>query len=80
MGGGLPISACVASASLMACWGESRGEALHTSTFLGNPLACAAALAAIQVMEDERLPERAAADGGDLLPTACGTFSRRSPT
>ena len=63
MGGGLPISACVASAELMSVWGESTGEALHTSTFLGNPLACAAGLAALSVLEEERLPERAAAIG-----------------
>jgi 4-aminobutyrate aminotransferase-like enzyme len=63
MGGGLPISACVASASVMAAWGVSQGEALHTSTFLGHPLSCAAALAAIQVLRDERLPECAASVG-----------------
>jgi len=63
MGGGLPISACVASAELMSVWGESTGEALHTSTFLGNPLACAAGLAALSVLEEERLPERAAEIG-----------------
>ena len=43
----------------MSVWGESTGEALHTSTFLGNPLACAAGLAALCVLENERLPERA---------------------
>ena len=59
MGGGLPISACVASTDLMASWGESTGEALHTSTFLGNPVACAAALAALDVLEEEDLPGRA---------------------
>lgn len=31
----------------------------HTSTFGGNPLACAAALASLEVIERERLPERA---------------------
>ena len=66
MGGGLPISACVASAPLMDCWPASGGEALHTSTFLGNPVACAAALASIQVMEDEGLPLRAAQMGAVL--------------
>lgn len=59
MGGGLPISACAAPASVMAAWPKSTGEALHTSTFLGNPLACAAALATIAVMEEENLPARA---------------------
>ncbi len=59
MGGGLPLSACVASIDLMGVWGESKGEALHTSTFLGNPPACAAALAALDVLEEEDLPTRA---------------------
>lgn len=36
---------------------------LHGSTFGGNPLACAAALAALQVQEQEHLPERAAEMG-----------------
>lgn len=63
MGGGLPLSACVASKPLMAAWGESTGEALHTSTFLGNPLACAAALAALDVLEEEHLTKRAAQIG-----------------
>ena len=66
MGGGLPISACIASAALMSVWGKSTGEALHTSTFLGNPLACAAGLAALSVLEDERLPARAASVGSVL--------------
>jgi len=63
MGGGLPISACIASKKRMSVWGESTGEALHTSTFLGNPLACAAGLAALSVLEEERLPQRAGAIG-----------------
>ncbi len=63
VGGGLPLSACVASVGLMAAWGESTGEALHTSTFLGNPLACAAALAALDVLEEEELPARAVRTG-----------------
>ena len=63
LGGGLPLSACVASAELTSVWGESTGEALHTSTFLGNPLACAAGLAALSVLEDDSLPQRAAEMG-----------------
>ncbi len=63
MGGGLPLSACVASKPLMAAWGESTGEALHTSTFLGSPLSCAAALAALDVLEEEHLAARAAQIG-----------------
>jgi acetylornithine/succinyldiaminopimelate/putrescine aminotransferase len=63
MGGGVPISACVGRPHVMAAWGESRGEALHTSTFLGWPLGCAAALAAIAEMEDRDLPGRARTAG-----------------
>jgi acetylornithine/succinyldiaminopimelate/putrescine aminotransferase len=49
--GCLPMSACVGKNSLMAAWPKSRGEALHTSTFLGNPLASAAALASLEEFE-----------------------------
>ena len=54
MAGGFPISACVGSAEVMAAWGASKGEALHTQTFLGNPLGSAMALAAIAELEDLR--------------------------
>ncbi|MDG0993684.1 MAG: aspartate aminotransferase family protein [Akkermansiaceae bacterium] len=48
MSGGYPISACVGKSSVMDAWPESDGEALHTSTFLGNPVGCAMALASIR--------------------------------
>lgn len=51
MGGGFPVSACVGRREVMDAWPESEGEALHTSTHLGNPLGCAMALAALEVME-----------------------------
>ena len=47
MSGGFPISACVGRASVMDAWPESPGEALHTSTFLGNPVGCAMASASL---------------------------------
>jgi putrescine aminotransferase len=40
---------------------------LHTSTFGGNPLACAAALATINVLIEDHLPERAAELGVRML-------------
>ncbi len=43
----MPLSACTGRAEIMNAWPPSEGEALHTSTFLGNPMACAAANAAI---------------------------------
>jgi 4-aminobutyrate aminotransferase-like enzyme len=45
--GGFPLSACVGKAAVMDAWPPSSGEALHTSTFLGNPLGCAMALASL---------------------------------
>lgn len=80
MGGGLPLSACVASHDLMAVWGESTGEALHTSTFLGNPLACAGALAALAVLEEEDLPTRTVSMGAvfaDGLQTLQAEFPKQ---
>jgi 4-aminobutyrate aminotransferase-like enzyme len=59
LGGGFPISAVIGRARVMDAWPPSDGEALHTSTFLGNPMGCAAALATIGEIERLRLPERA---------------------
>jgi 4-aminobutyrate aminotransferase-like enzyme len=55
MASGFPISACVARADVMDAWPESGGEALHTSTFLGNPLGCAMALESIRQHSDPAL-------------------------
>ena len=41
-------------------WPDSSGEAIHTSTFLGHPTACAAALASIAELREQRLVEAAA--------------------
>jgi 4-aminobutyrate aminotransferase-like enzyme len=45
---GFPLSACVGRREIMDAWPESGGEALHTSTFLGNPVGCAMAVASIR--------------------------------
>jgi 4-aminobutyrate aminotransferase-like enzyme len=63
MGSGLPISATAGRAEIMNAWPESSGEALHTSTYLGNPLACAAAIATIDELERLDLPAKASRDG-----------------
>jgi 4-aminobutyrate aminotransferase/(S)-3-amino-2-methylpropionate transaminase len=64
---GMPISACLGRAEVMDAWPVSSGEALHTQTFLGHPPGCAAALASIAVLEEEKLPERAAESGAAAL-------------
>lgn len=55
MAGGLPIGATLAREEIMNAFRV--GE--HTSTFGGNPLACAAASAVIDIILEERLVERA---------------------
>ena len=59
MAGGFPLAACVGRAPVMDSWPASNGEAIHTSTFLGNPLGCTAALAAISEMKRLKLADRA---------------------
>ncbi|HTL51766.1 MAG TPA: aspartate aminotransferase family protein [Planctomycetota bacterium] len=54
LGGGFPISACVGRADVIDAWGPSRGEAKHTSTFLGHPVGCAMALASLQQLSSPK--------------------------
>ncbi|GMV16200.1 MAG: acetylornithine aminotransferase [Polyangiaceae bacterium] len=62
LGGGLPISACIGRRDVMQAWSRE-SEVVHTSTFAGAPFACAAALATLDTLSRERLPERAASVG-----------------
>ncbi len=55
LGGGLPLSALAAPARLSELW--SAGA--HGTTFGGNPLSCAAGLATLEVIREERLMEAA---------------------
>ncbi len=66
LGGGLPLSVCLGPPEVMDAWPASQGEALHTSTFLGHPLACAAALAQLRLLLEGGLVERADRLGGWL--------------
>ena len=63
MAGGFPISACLGTKAAMEAWGASRGEAIHTQTFLGNPVGCAMALACMKVIERDALSEKSLEDG-----------------
>jgi acetylornithine/LysW-gamma-L-lysine aminotransferase len=60
--GGVPMGALAFGPRV-----EAFPPGAHGSTFGGNPLACAAAVAAIGALVDERLPERAAETGAYLL-------------
>jgi 4-aminobutyrate aminotransferase-like enzyme len=58
LAGGVPIGATIGRAAVIDAWPASAGEALHTATFLGNPLACAAALAVLDELERLELVAR----------------------
>ncbi len=62
LGGGVPIGAVVALGDVVSSL--QKGE--HTSTFAGNPLACAAGTATLEFIRDNGLPE-AAERGGTVL-------------
>jgi 4-aminobutyrate aminotransferase len=59
---GLPIGATVSKAKIMDWTGGS-----HASTFGGNPLSCAAAVAVIEVIKEEKLLENANKQGAYAL-------------
>ncbi|MBA7601369.1 Acetylornithine aminotransferase [subsurface metagenome] len=59
LGGGFPIGCLGARAEVMGSFSPGN----HASTFGGNPLACAAAKAAIKTMQKLKLPQRAAKIG-----------------
>lgn len=63
MGSGLPIAAMAAPKEIMnkAWWGSQGG------TYSGNPVACAAAVATLEVIRDEYLLENATARGTQLM-------------
>jgi 4-aminobutyrate aminotransferase / (S)-3-amino-2-methylpropionate transaminase / 5-aminovalerate transaminase len=58
LGGGVPVSAVLGRADVMQSWSRDP-EVVHTSTFAGAPLACAAALATLGVLRREALANRA---------------------
>jgi acetylornithine/N-succinyldiaminopimelate aminotransferase len=62
LGGGLPIGACVGFGD----YGTGFAKGDHGSTFGGNPVACAAALAVLDTIERDGLLARVAATGERL--------------
>jgi acetylornithine aminotransferase len=69
LGGGLPIGACI---GLGRC-GSVLGKGDHGSTFGGNPIACAAALAVLDTIEKEGLLAHVTAVGERLAAGIEGT-------
>lgn len=63
LGNGLPIGACLARGRAAELF--SPGQ--HASTFGGNPLVCRVACSVLDILERERLPQRAATLGERLL-------------
>jgi len=63
LGGGVPIGAMVAKSALA----PSLGPGTHGSTFGGNPIACAAALAVFDALEEDGAIANAAEVGGYLI-------------
>lgn len=61
--GGMPLSAFVSRKELTDQWPAGR----HGTTFGGNPVSCAAALASISVIEEENLIKRAESLGNKMM-------------
>jgi 4-aminobutyrate aminotransferase / (S)-3-amino-2-methylpropionate transaminase / 5-aminovalerate transaminase len=66
IGNGFPISGVAAREEIASAlpWAKPSG---NSSSYGGNALACAAALATVQVLKEERLGENAAEVGGHML-------------
>ena len=66
LGGGLPLSAVVGRKDVLSHWSRAE-EVVHTSTFAGAPLACATAVATLDVLRRFGLVETAASLGERFL-------------
>ncbi|HKK52719.1 MAG TPA: aminotransferase class III-fold pyridoxal phosphate-dependent enzyme, partial [Myxococcota bacterium] len=64
---GMPFSACLGRSEVFEAWPTSTGEALHTQTFLGHPVGCAAALASLEISTELDLASRSRALGEAAL-------------
>ena len=62
MGGGMPIGAFISSAKIMSVF-KNNPVLGHITTFGGHPVSCAASLATLQVIREQKLYEQAEAKG-----------------
>ena len=62
MGGGMPIGAFISSAEVMSVF-RNNPILGHITTFGGHPVSCAASLATLKVIQQEKLHEQAEAKG-----------------
>jgi acetylornithine/N-succinyldiaminopimelate aminotransferase len=74
LGGGMPIGAMLVRESLNGVLGPGT----HGTTFGGNPIACAAALAVLETMENDKLVERAA-ETGEYLSSKLREVAEKLP-
>jgi 4-aminobutyrate aminotransferase/(S)-3-amino-2-methylpropionate transaminase len=72
LAGGLPLAAVTGRADVL----EAPQVGGLGGTYGGNPLACAAALAVLDAMDRERIPERAARMGDQIRARFCGWAAR----
>jgi 4-aminobutyrate aminotransferase len=75
---GFPISACMAKPEIMESWQSRDTESTHSSTFLGHPVGCAAALASISEIEEKNLVQRSSQLGGYFMERMQAIQSRYS--
>lgn len=74
IGGGMPISAFATRREISEQWKPAR----HGSTYGGNPVSCAAALATIGVIQEEKLVDRSATLGKKIIDRLT-TFAKSHP-
>jgi 4-aminobutyrate aminotransferase/(S)-3-amino-2-methylpropionate transaminase len=72
MASGFPVSAVITTPEIADAWGSCQ----HTSTFLGNPLGCAASLASINFIERHNLVQRSAEIGERMMDALEEMYSR----
>ena len=78
MTGGFPLSAAIATPEVLSHWPLNTAEAIHTSTFLGNPVGCAVGLKALEILQRDELP-KAARQKGEYLLNAFEAIRQKYP-